>query len=242
MKKLLVPFCLTLIIFIGSAGVGWSASLKKDLYAERRGDCATVLREFIPLAEQKIVTPQAILGLMYREGQGLPQDYKTAVKWLKLAAEPGDACAQAILGLMYDWGEGVPENDKTAVKWLKLAAEQGVATAQHHLGLMYQSGSGVPENQKTAVKWLKLAAEQGDAYPESQQNLAFRYEDGRGVKKDLVYAYMWHSISKTNGLVEPGDMGMLMLEFEMTPSQIETAKKLARECVRKNYKSREGGC
>jgi len=206
MKKLLVPFCLTLIIFIGSAGVGWSASLKKDLYAERRGDCATVLREFIPLAEQKIVTPQAILGLMYREGQGLPQDYKTAVSWLKLAAEPGDACAQAILGLMYDWGEGVPENDKTA------------------------------------VKWLKLAAEQGDAYPESQQNLAFRYEDGWGVKKDLVYAYMWHSISKTNGLVEPGDMGMLMLEFEMTPSQIETAKKLARECVRKNYKSREGGC
>ena len=164
MKKLLVPFCLTLIIFIGSAGVGWSASLKKDLYAERRGDCATFLREFIPLAEQKIVTPQAILGLMYREGQGLPQDYKTAVKWLKLAAEPGDA------------------------------------------------------------------------YPESQGNLAFRYEDGWGVKKDLVYAYMWHSISKTNGLVEPGDMGMLMLEFKMTPSQIERAQDLAPECVSRNYK------
>ncbi len=31
---------------------------------------------------------------MYEEGQGIPQDYKTAVKWYRLAAEQGYADAQ----------------------------------------------------------------------------------------------------------------------------------------------------
>ena len=39
------------------------------------------------------------LGVMYENGQGVPQDYKTAVKWYRLAAEQGDAGAQFNLGV-----------------------------------------------------------------------------------------------------------------------------------------------
>ena len=59
---------------------------------------------------------------MYDNGEGVPENDKTAVKWLTKAAEQGYVDAQYNLGLMYDNGEGVPENDKTAVKWYTLAA------------------------------------------------------------------------------------------------------------------------
>ena len=61
-----------------------------------------------------------------------PQDYKTAVKWYELAAEP-PADAQFYLGHMYHYGHSVPADHKTAVNlWYRLAAEQGNAFAQLH--------------------------------------------------------------------------------------------------------------
>ena len=46
MKRLLVPFCLTLIIFIGSAGVSASADFQKWSHRHTRvKDYATALRE-----------------------------------------------------------------------------------------------------------------------------------------------------------------------------------------------------
>ena len=63
---------------------------------------------------------------MYDNGEGVPQDYKEAIKWYRLAAEQGNANAQYNLGLMYDNGEGVPQDYKEAVKWYRLAAEQGM--------------------------------------------------------------------------------------------------------------------
>ena len=48
---------------------------------------------------------------MYYNGKGVPQDYKTAVKWYTLAAEQGNAYAQNNLGTMYYQGEGVPQDN-----------------------------------------------------------------------------------------------------------------------------------
>jgi len=74
---------------------------------------------------------------MYSDGQGVPQDYKEAVKWYRLAAEHGLAQAQYNFGLAYQKGQGVPQDYKEAVKWWRLAAEQGDAQAQSNLGWMY---------------------------------------------------------------------------------------------------------
>jgi hypothetical protein len=75
------------------------------------------------------------LGLIYSKGQGVPQDYKEAVKWYRLSAEQGVAQAQYKLGWMYSNGLGVPQDYKEAVKWYRLSAEQGVAQAQYNLGV-----------------------------------------------------------------------------------------------------------
>ena len=72
---------------------------------------------------------QARIGLLYRIGQGVAQDYDEAERLWRLAAEQGFADAQSGLGFMYFNGEGVPENDAEAVKWWRKAAEQGYADA-----------------------------------------------------------------------------------------------------------------
>ena len=76
---------------------GWSADLTKGMDAAQRGDYATALREWKPLAEQGNTRARFYLGVMYDKGRGVPQDYKTAVKWFRLAAEQGDADAQTNL-------------------------------------------------------------------------------------------------------------------------------------------------
>jgi len=155
MKKLL----LTLVLLWPVAGL---AGFAEGYEAAQRGDFATAMREWRPLAEAGDATAQYNLGVMYANGQGVPEDDAEAVKWYRLAAVQGDASAQVNLGLMYDDGEGVPEDDAEAVKWYRLAAEQGNASAQFNLGQMYRNGQGVPEDYALAYAWHNLAAAQGD--------------------------------------------------------------------------------
>ena len=136
------------------AWAGWDEAVA----AYDRGDYATALGEMRPLAEQGHAEAQFNLGLMYDNGQGVPQDYAEAVKWYRKAAEQGHAKAQHNLGVMYDKGQGVPQDYAEAVKWYRKAAEQGVAEAQNNLGLMYSKGQGVPQDDAQAHMWYNLAA------------------------------------------------------------------------------------
>ncbi len=91
--------------------------------AAKRGDYATALRLWRPLAEQGNASAQFNLGQMYDIGYGVSQDHAEAVTWYRLAAEQGVASAQHNLGLTYDNGQGVPQDHTEAVKWYRLAAE-----------------------------------------------------------------------------------------------------------------------
>src|SRR5271165_2127439 len=101
------------------------ADLAVGKQALQNGDYATALKEFLPLAEQGDAEAQYNLGVMYRDGDGVPQDDKEAVRWFRLAAEQGLANGQFNLGYMYGTGHGVPQDDKEAVRWCRLAAEAG---------------------------------------------------------------------------------------------------------------------
>ncbi len=58
--------------------------------AYEKGDYATALKEWRPLAAQGNAAAQALLGMMYyEEGQGVPKDYVQAYMWLSLAAAQG---------------------------------------------------------------------------------------------------------------------------------------------------------
>ncbi len=142
---------------LGLTAPAW-AGLDEGTAAAKRGDYATAISKFRPLAEQGDAKAQWALGVMYERGLGVPQDYAEAVKWYRKAAEQGNAAAQFNLGSMYVDGLGVPQVDAEAVGWWRKAAEQGMADAQYNLGLMYAKDRGVPQDYVQAYIWLNIAA------------------------------------------------------------------------------------
>ena len=57
-----------------------AADYEAGLDAARRGDWATALKEWGPLAEQGDASAQFNIGLMYARGHGVRQDYAEAVR------------------------------------------------------------------------------------------------------------------------------------------------------------------
>ena len=90
-----------------------------------RGDFTAALREWRPLAEAGDAQAQYYLGLMYTNGEGVPEDDRQSVNWYRQAAEQGHAQAQFGLGLMYADGAGIPRDNVRAYAWFNLAAARG---------------------------------------------------------------------------------------------------------------------
>lgn len=90
--------------------------------AYERGDYATAVREWRPLAEQGNATAQYILGGMYANGQGVRKDEAEAVRWYRKAAEQGNPFAQYSIGFRYDEGLGVRRDPVLAYMWYYLAS------------------------------------------------------------------------------------------------------------------------
>lgn len=67
--------------------------LKKGLQAYKKGDYATALKEWRPLAEGGHAGAQYNLGFNYVQGKGVPKDLVEAYFWFELAARQGKAIA-----------------------------------------------------------------------------------------------------------------------------------------------------
>ena len=99
---------------------GWAEEYKAEPYS----------LELVKRAEAGDAMAQATLAACYDFAQGIPQDFKEAVKWYAKSAEQGNAKAQCNLGVCYKNGQGVGKDEKEAVKWYTKSAEQGVAWAK----------------------------------------------------------------------------------------------------------------
>ena len=122
----------------------------------------------------------------------------------------------------------------TALTEFKPLAEGGDKDSQYLLGSLYADGAGVIQDYKMAFKWYILSAEQG--HSGSHFELGVLYFFGKGVLEDIVYAHMWANIASLSGDDEAINL-KFDLQEKMTPSQIEKAVDLARECFKKNYKA-----
>ena len=114
------------VMLTGGAVAGPFADALRALLAE---DYATASRLLRPLAAQGHAGAQHNLGVMYGNGQGVPQSYAEALKWYRLAAMQGHGPAQQNLGVMYVLGQGVPQDYVQAHIWFNLAAANGANTA-----------------------------------------------------------------------------------------------------------------
>ncbi|MDA8961014.1 sel1 repeat family protein [Akkermansiaceae bacterium] len=60
---------------------------------------AKAAKLFRKAAEQGHVSAQSNLGVMYENGEGVPEDKAEATKWIRKAAEQGNEDAKAWLGI-----------------------------------------------------------------------------------------------------------------------------------------------
>ena len=161
MKRLRI-IAATIISVVMLATSAFAQDFQKGFEAYNAGDYATALQEWRPLAEQGVANAQYNLGVMYDNGEGVPQDYAEAVKWYLLSAEQGYAPAQKSLGDIFLFGRGVVNDYSKATKWYRLAAEQNHASAQKSLGANYEYGLGVPQNNVKAYMWYVIASLNGN--------------------------------------------------------------------------------
>ncbi len=122
MKQLLKQVSLVCVCLFALAGQAMADSLLDAQRAYGAGDYAKAAKLFKPLAKQGNALAQTSLGVMYNNGQGVPQDDQEAEKWYRLAAEQGNAVAQSYLGWMYSNGQGVPQDNVLAYMWLNIAS------------------------------------------------------------------------------------------------------------------------
>jgi hypothetical protein len=87
------------VLALALSGVARAGPFEDAQAADQKGDYATELQILRPLAEQGNALAQLGLGVMYANGQGVPQDYAQAVVWYRKAAEQGDADASRLAGL-----------------------------------------------------------------------------------------------------------------------------------------------
>jgi uncharacterized protein len=160
-RLIALRFPVALVLSIVCLAAPARADFKAGVDAYQRGDYATALREWQPLAEQGQALAQYNLGLLYANGQGVSKDDAQAQQWYEKAAAQGHADAQVNLGILYDYGRGVAQDYKKAVYWYRLSAKQGNELAQRQLGLMFERGDGVPQDYVQAYMWYTLGAANG---------------------------------------------------------------------------------
>ena len=112
---------LTLLLLFGTCTVAVADDLNDGIAAYRSNDYATGFAKFTKAAEAGNADAQAVVGAMYDDGEGVPQDYGQAVRWYTKAAEAGNADAQGRLASMYAVGHGVPQDFVQAYKWFNIA-------------------------------------------------------------------------------------------------------------------------
>lgn len=135
MMRASIRLLLAMVLLVGIATPVW-AGYAEGKAAFDKSDYETAFEAFRPLAMDENSNAQYHLGLLYRNGWGVPQDDSEAARWLRLAAYQGHVEAQYILGYMYEHGQGLSKDLIEAKNWYRMAASQGDTDAQHNLGII----------------------------------------------------------------------------------------------------------
>lgn len=137
--------------------------------------------------ENGLVAALTNLGLLYLEGEEIPQNRFQAYEHLNEAAKLGCPNAQMSLGTLYQMGSGVKQDLVQAAKLYREAADQGHVLAQLSLGHLYDQGEGISQDVKQAKYYFELAAWAGNA--DAQVRLGYYYYKGISTEVDFDKAF-----------------------------------------------------
>jgi|GEM_PF-3665971 len=233
--KIILCF-LFIIQFVGLSAlraeeIDYTATSSENLSQMVKQGDNEALKELIFRCDHHDPKSQYLLGIMYKDGEGVAKDMDEAVILLNKSASREFSKAQYLLGVMYKNGQGVEQDLEQAFQWFRRAAQNQNAQGQYSLAVMYAKGDGVVQDPVYSAKWFHKAAEQGNAA--AQGDLGYIYYNGTGVEKNYVLSYMWLNIASSNGS-EKAALLKERLEKELTKEQIAEGKKMAEQWVERH--------
>lgn len=201
--------------------------------AKSEEDDKRALRLYRKAAEKNSAKALNSLGVFFYDGKkGLEQNYDSAAKYYRKAAELGYHWGEFNIGRCYYEGNGVEQNYKEAVKWFKLAAEQKNDNSYGYLGNCYQHGYGVEQNYDEAIKWYKLVANEDN--PIEMNNLGLCYYD----IQNYTEAVKWFTLAANAGIVASEyNLGYCYYYGNGVKKDLKKAKELLESAAKKGYKS-----
>lgn len=130
-----------------------------DIYIDFTGEFDKALECYQYAASKEHKDGYCGLGIMYKKGLGVPQDYTKAYEYFNLAAAHGDAKAECEIGLMYLNGLGTSQDYQQAIFWFTEASNHGYTAAYNALAYMYMNGTGVDKDYEKSCDLFKKSAE-----------------------------------------------------------------------------------
>lgn len=118
---------------------------------------------------------------------------------LRKTAEAGNTRSAAELGATLFFGKHGETQDITeGLAWLNRAGDAGSTNALHLLGVIYSNGyETIRKDETLAVQYYLRAAKLG--FSGSQNNLAWHYYKGQGVKRNVAESIFWVTRSAEQG-------------------------------------------
>jgi hypothetical protein len=185
------------IVLVDVLGIGPFSRMRHYPVSAAPTDPVARFGYFRSGAEAGEAEDQLQLAILYAKGDGVTQDYASAVTWFRAAANQGVPRAQYDLGVLYERGRGVPIDLTEAANWYMKAAQGGHPLAEYNLAVCYTKGQGIRKDLAEAALWYRRAAAQGVV--QAMINLAMVYEKGEGVASSSVDAYAWYLAAGRRG-------------------------------------------
>lgn len=193
MKRL---FIATIVLFMIAGVTYWLMGTNPQIDPEAMKKILqdTRFKDAMPKALAGNAEAQYAVAKMLETGDGVKMDVRTAVEWYQKAAEQGHSASQFKMGWMFANGVGLRQDFNAAAKWYRLAATFNNNTdAQFSLGELHFNGRGVEHDYGKAIQYYTQAATKGHAA--AQYLLGSMYQEGWGVNRDLIVAYIWLKMS-----------------------------------------------
>lgn len=157
---------------------------------------ASVFRE---AAEQGDPVGQYVLGRLYLNGFGVPQDDEKAVDWISRATEQGLLPAVEALAALYAGGRGVVQDRRKAIELFEEAVQLGSVDGLYHKAMLLLSqdnanaeagATQAVTNNAAIVALLEESVTRGSAAAALQ--LGIVHAEGLLVPQDYASAARWY--------------------------------------------------
>ena len=119
---------------------------------ELTGDYTRAFRWFHEAARKGFLKAEFKVGMMYRNGLGVPTSYRDALEWFEMGADAGHVPSETMLASMLENGIG-RQDLKAAIEHYKKAALAGQPYAAARLSNIYSGGAYIDEDSEAAARW-----------------------------------------------------------------------------------------